>query len=376
MPKERKTMKTIAMNYKTILFPVVLFLLSVNFLQAQSFTESKRIERIFPVSSSTSVEIINKYGKIHIVSWEKDSVGIDIELTVKSNNLSKLNNIIDNIDFDFTSTDYYVIAETEFGRRYNSLFESIKDLAETIILSDNVVGIDYTVQVPKNIELKINNKYGDVYIDDHVGDLRLNLSNGDLKANELTGNTVINLEIGDGVINYIQDGKLDIAYSEFEVKRAEKLNLFCRSSKVDIGEVNDLTLNSRRDKLFINSTKTLSGETYFSDVYVYDMTSELNFTMKYGSLNMEHIQPGFSFLNINSNYTDINLTFDSGCSYMVDVNHTNATFTYPEKLGVIEEKVIDKDEKEMNTYGKIGNAETSSKVRVTALKGTITIIHK
>jgi len=364
------------MNYKTILFPVVLFLLSVNFLQAQSFTESKRIERIFPVSSSTSVEIINKYGKIHIVSWEKDSVGIDIELTVKSNNLSKLNNIIDNIDFDFTSTDYYVIAETEFGRRYNSLFESIKDLAETIILSDNVVGIDYTVQVPKNIELKINNKYGDVYIDDHVGDLRLNLSNGDLKANELTGNTVINLEIGDGVINYIQDGKLDIAYSEFEVKRAEKLNLFCRSSKVDIGEVNDLTLNSRRDKLFINSTKTLSGETYFSDVYVYDMTSELNFTMKYGSLNMEHIQPGFSFLNINSNYTDINLTFDSGCSYMVDVNHTNATFTYPEKSGVIEEKVIDKDEKEMNTYGKIGNAETSSKVRVTALKGTITIIHK
>ncbi len=376
MPKERKTMKTITMNYKTILFLFVLFLSSVNFLQAQSFTESKRIERIFPVSSSTSVEIINKYGKIHIVSWKKDSVGIDIELTVKSDNLSKLNNTMDNIDFDFTSTDYYVIAETEFGRRYNSLFESIKDLAETILPSDNVVEINYTVQVPKSIELKINNKYGDVYIDDHAGDLRLNLSNGDLKANELTGNTVISIEIGDGVINYIQDGKLDIAYSEFEVKRAEKLNLFCRSSKVDIGEVSYLTLNSRRDKLFINSTKTLSGETYFSDVYVYNLTRELNFTMKYGSLNMDYIQPGFSFLNINSNYTDINLTFDSGCSYMVDVNHTNATFTYPEKSGVIEEKVIDKDEKEMNTYGKIGNAETSSKVRVTALKGTITIIHK
>ena len=369
-------MKTKNMNYKTTLLPVVLFLLSASFLQAQSFTESKRIERIFPVTSSTSVEIINKYGKVHIVSWDKDSVGIDIELMVKSDNLSKLNKIMDNIDFDFTSTDYYVIAETEFGSRYNSLFESIKNLAETLIPSDNVVEIDYTVQVPKTIELKINNKYGDVYIDDHSGDLRLNLSNGDLKVNELTGNTVINIEIGDGMINYIQDGKLDIAYSEFEIKRAEKLTIFCRSSKMDIGEANDLTINSRRDKLFINSTKTLSGETYFSDVYVYDLTSELNFTMKYGSLNMDYIRQGFSFLNINSNYTDINLTFDSGCSYMVDVNHTNAAFTYPEKLAVIEEKVIDKGEKEMNSYGKIGNAETSSKVRVTALKGTITIIHK
>ncbi len=369
-------MKTTTMNCKALLFPVIFFLLFTCILQAQSFTESKRIERVFPVSSSTSVEIINKYGKIHILSWNKDSVGIDIKLTVKSDNLSKLNKIMDNIDFDFTSTEYYIIAETEFGRRYNSFFESIKDLAETIIPSDNVVEIDYTVQVPKTIELKINNKYGDVYIDDHAGDLRLNLSNGDLKVNELTGNSVINIEIGDGVINYIQNGKLDIAYSEFEVKRAEKLNLFCRSSKVDVGEVNDLSMNSRRDKLFINSIQTLSGETYFSDVYVYDLSSELNLTMKYGSLNMDYIQQGFSFLNINSSYTDINLTFDAGCSYLVDVNHTNAAFTYPEESAVIEEKIIDEDEEKINTYGKIGSAETSSKVSITALKGTITIIHK
>lgn len=364
------------MNCKAVLIPVILFLLFPGVLQAQSFTESKRIEKIFPVSSSTSLEIINKYGKIHIVSWEKDSVGIDIELTVKSDNISKLNDIMDNIDFDFTSTDYYVIAETEFGRRYNSFFESIKDLAESLIPSDNVVSIDYTVQVPKDLELKINNKYGDVYIDDHAGDLRLTLSNGDLKVNELTGNAVISIEIGNGMINFIREGKLDIAYSEFEVKRAEILNVFSRSSKVDIGEIDDLSLNSRRDKLFINSMESLSGETYFSDVYVYNLSRELNFTMKYGSLNMDKIRKGFSFLNINSNYTDINLTFVSGCSYMLDVNHTNAPFTYPQKLGVIEEKVIDEYDKAINTYGKIGNAETSSKVSITALKGTITIIHK
>lgn len=369
-------MKTITMSCKTVLIPVILFLLFPGFLQAQSFTESKRIERTFPVSSSTSLEIINKYGKIHIVSWDKDSVGIDIELTVKSDNLSKMNDIMDNIDFDFTSTDYYVIAETEFGKRYNSFFESIKDLAESLIPSDNVVEIDYTVQVPKSIELKINNKYGDVYIDDHAGDLRLTLSNGDLKVNELTGNAVINIEIGNGVVNSIREGKLDIAYSEFEIKRAGTLNVFSRSSEVDIGEIHDLTLNSRRDKLFINSTESLSGETYFSDVYVYDLSGELNFTMKYGSLNMESIRKGFSFLNVNSNYTDINLTFEPTCSYMLDVNHTNAAFTYPQQLGAIEEKVIDEGDKEINTYGKIGRDETSSKVSITALKGTITIIHK
>jgi len=364
------------MNYKIISIIAVFLLLSPGLLHAQSFTESKRIEKIFPITSSTSVEIINKYGKIHILSWEKDSVGINIELTVKSDNLSKLNKIMNNIDFDFTTTDYYIIAETEFGKKYNSLFENIKNLAESLIPTDNVVEINYTVQVPGSIELKINNKYGDVYIDNHAGNLRLNISNGDLKVNELTGNAVINVENGDGVINSILKGKLDIAYSDFEIKEAGKINLFCRSSRIDIGLIDDLTLNSRRDKLFIDKMSKISGETYFSDVYIYDLSNDLNLTLKYGSLNMESIREGFSFLNINSNYTDLNLTVDPGCSYLVDINHTNAEFTYPEALGVFEEKVINEKEREMNTYGKIGEAETSSKVKITAIKGTITIIQK
>jgi hypothetical protein len=369
-------MKTIIMNYRNIHLTGILILFSVCILHAQSFTESKKIERIFPATTSTTVEIINKYGKVHILSWDKDSVGFDIELTVKSDNLSKVKKIMENIDFDFTSTDYYVIAETEFGKRYNSLFESIKNLAESLIPSDNVVEIDYTVQVPETIELKINNRYGDVYIDNHAGNLRLNLSNGDLKVNEITGTADIQIEIGDGVINHIQEGKLDIAYSDFEIKDAGKLNIFCRSSRVNIGVINDLSLDSRRDKLFIDEINMISGETYFSDVYVYDILQELNLTMKYGSLNMENIRQEFSFLNINSNYTDINLTFDSGSSYLVDINHTNAEFTYPERLAVVEEKVLDKDAKDLNTYGKIGSSDSSSKVKVTAVKGTITIIHK
>ena len=364
------------MNYRKLIPAVLLATIFVGGLYAQSFSESKRIEKIFPLNSTTSVEIINKYGKVHILSWDKDSVSIVIELSVKSDNIPKLNKIMDNIDFDFTSTDYYVIAETQFGKRYNSLFESLKNLAETFIPSDNIVEIDYTIQIPSDNELKVNNKFGDVYIDNHSGNFRLTLSNGDFKANELTGDATIGIEIGDGVINYMKNGKLDIAYSEFEVKKADRLNIYCRSSRIDIGTMNDLSLNSRRDKLYLDETAVISGETYFSDIRVYDFTKELNLTMKYGSLNMENIHRDFSFLNINSNYTDVNLTFEMESSYLVDVNHTNAEFSYPEELAVMEEKMIDENDKELNTYGKVGNKETSSKVKVTAVKGKVNIFHK
>ena len=165
-------MKITIMNYKKIYLPWIFILAWIPGLSAQSFTESKKIERVFPVISSTTVEIINKYGKIHVLSWDKDSVGIDIELTVKSDDLNKVRKVMNTIDFDFTNTDYYVIAETEFGKKYNSLFENIKKFAESLIPSDNVVDIDYIVQVPETIELKINNKYGDVYIDNHKGNIK------------------------------------------------------------------------------------------------------------------------------------------------------------------------------------------------------------
>ncbi|UCG27738.1 MAG: DUF4097 family beta strand repeat protein [Bacteroidales bacterium] len=364
------------MNYKKLILAGMMAAFITVIIQAQSFSESKRIEKAFPVNSSTSIEIFNKYGKVHVLSWEKDSVSVVIELTVKSDNLSKLNKIMDNIDFDFTSTDYYIIAKTQFGKRYNSLFESLKNLAETFIPSDNVVEIDYIIQIPDNIELKVNNKFGDVYIDNHSGKFRLNLSNGDFKANELTGDATIGIEIGNGVINYIKNGKLDIAYSEFEIKEADRLNIYCRSSRIDIGIINDLSLNSRRDKLYLDETGIISGETYFSNIRIYNFTKELNLTMKYGSLNMENIHGNFSFLNINSYYTDVNLTFEKESSYLVDVNHTNAEFSFPEELSVMEEKVIDANDSELNTYGKVGTKDTSSKVKVTAVKGKINIFHK
>jgi hypothetical protein len=369
-------MKIMIMNYKNIILTWIFFFIWIAGLRAQSFTESKKIEKIFPASSSTSVEIINKYGKIHVLSWDKDSIGIDIELTVKSDDLSKVKKVMNTIDFGFTNTDYYVIAETEFGKRYNSLFENIKNLAESLIPSDNVVEINYTVQIPETIEMKINNKYGDVYIDNHKGKMKIHISNGDLKANDIKGTADIHIEIGNGVINHIEEGRLDIAYSEFEIKNGGDLVIYCRSSKVDIGSIRSINLDSRRDKLFVNEINRISGETYFSDLHIYDITGELNLTMKYGSLDLEYIQSVFSFLNVNSNYTDINLNFDQGSSYLMDVNHTNAEFTYPERLGIIEEKVIDRDRKELNTYGKIGDSEHSSKVKITAIKGTITIIHK
>lgn len=364
------------MIYKGI-FQICLFLtfLAGN-LFSQTFSESARIEKVFKTRPSTMVDITNKYGMIHIVPWEKDSVRILIELSVKSSSISRLDKIMNNIAFDFTDTDYYIIVKTVFGKKYNKLFDELRNLAETFIPSDNVVKIDYTVMMPEENELNIHNKFGNIYIDNHSGDLNLVLSNGDLKANALNGNVIIDLNMGDGVINYIKNGKLNISYSNLRIKNTNELTLGTRTSKINIDTVNNLKIHSRRDKYYIEKSTSISGETYFSNLWVYDLSKDLNLILKYGSLNLEYIHNDFSFLNINSNYTDLSLVFERDAAYQIDISHKNTGITYPEYLGKLEKKAIDVKEKEFMTYGRMGNRDNSSKVKIDAIKGTIYIIHK
>jgi len=351
-------------------------MLTVAPLMSQQY--SRRIVKSFKVNNSTTVDIFNKYGKIHIATWEKDSVTFNIDLRIKASNDSKLNKLKSNIDFDFTGTEYYVIAKTRIGKNTNSVFNDLADMASSLLSSENQVTIDYLVMMPKHINLKLENKYGDVYIDDFEGNINLTLSNGELKANDLNGNSVINIGSGDGTVNTIKDGKLVISYSDFHIKEVDRLSVESRSSRINIEQVNFLKLNSRRDKLYLPDVSELYGESYWSDFTIHKLRKELNFNMNSGNLSIDDIQKGFSFIQIISEYTDLDLVFERGASYEIDItHHEDAILSYPGQLANLQTKVISEDDKQKLTYGKIGSGISGSKVKISASKKcTINIIHK
>lgn len=339
---------------------------------------SKKIVRSFSVNNSTTVDIYNKYGKIHIVTWEQDSVMFNIDLQIKASSDSRLNKLKSKIDFDFTGTDYYVIARTKIGNSSNNIIDDLADIAGSIMPGDNRVTIDYLVMMPKHINLKIENKFGDIYIDDLNGNVNLTLSNGELKANELNGNTVVTLSSGDAIINFVKDGNLLISYSDFQIKNAENINIESRSSRINIEQAGFVKLKSRWDKFYIPEVSDLYGESYWSEFNIYKLTHELNFNFKYGNLNIDGIQRGFSFIQINSEYTDLDLIFERGSVYDIDItHHEDVTLNYPRQLAKLQNKEIDSADKQVLTYGKIGVGTSGSKVKISAPKKcTINIVHK
>lgn len=364
-------MKPLNMKYNRIKFTLALLVIAGTIVSGQTYTESRKIERSFPASSETRLDLTNKYGTVQVIPWKKDSVYIEIDLYVKSGSNSKLDRIIRNIDFEFTDTRYYIVAETSFGNKYSTFFSDLKDISGTIIPSKNQVEINYTVHVPGSMNINIANKYGDIYMDDMKGAVSINLSNGDLKANSLIGDANISLNFGNGIINELGNARMNISYADIEIGKAGQLNIESKSSKIRLQEVNILKTNSRRDKYTVTHTGNLFGESWFSDIWLYHLGEEINFSPRYGVLKADTIPRDFSFINISTEYTDLTMHFDREASFLLEImKHDQVILRMPEEYGELE--VIDEEAEAVHLRGMIGrDANTASRVKITAPKKCI-----
>lgn len=105
------------------LFPIVGY---------SQFTETKEIRKQFKVSPETQIEISNKYGKIELNIWDKDSVVFEIKIKVEEKKLSKLEKAIDAIDFDFNHSQHFLIVRTTVGQYKSEFQKEILKFKETV----------------------------------------------------------------------------------------------------------------------------------------------------------------------------------------------------------------------------------------------------
>jgi hypothetical protein len=338
------------MIYRTILAVFLVLFVDTGTLSGQVYSDRK--VREYKVTDKTTVEVSNKYGKVHVITWDKDSVRFEADLRISASNYQKMDKLRDNINFDFNATKTFVVAKTVFTNQATI----ISDFVDAFIPS-NTVSINYMVYVPEYVTLKVDNKFGDIYMDDFNGNLEIILSNGDLKANKLSGAPIVRVSAGNGTINSISDGKVYASYSDLQIRT-----------------------DSRRDKFIIGRINELSASGYFSVFNIETLNRDLRSTLKYGNIVVHQINDAFSLINIDSEYADIDLYFNRATSYNLDITHqSDVLINLPANLAKIETRVLNESEKIMLTYGRIGNTatETSHKVKINAPKKcNINIIHR
>jgi len=331
--KGEKDMLKYSLKIFCVLF-VICFAFQSN---AQSFSEVKTINKTFPLERSTRISASNKYGIVHIVPWEKDSVKFEIRVSVSSDKNSKLTDILDDIWVNFSSDDYLISASTEIGRKKRNILSDFKKIAESLLTSQSNIQINYKIFLPVYIDIEIANKYGDVFIDDHKGDFKLNLTNGNFKAGELGGICDINFSFGSGNIQKLANAKLILLNAELDIQTSNQINIIdSRVSEIIVKDVEFLRVNSRRDKFYLTNVGSLFGKTDFTDISINRLNKEINTEMQYGSIVIGMDSPGFTAIDIESEFTDIYINYSPNVNYHSIIEASKIKLEVPEDIKVQE----------------------------------------
>ncbi len=362
--------KATAMTYKILLFSSLIVLLAIR-SSGQGDSETRIFMKTVAVNRQSTLEVTNKYGTIHITPWSKDSASIRAEVKAFASSQSKLRKMFGGINVNITETNLVVRASTDFTQSINMLFEDFKGMTSKLISYDSRVEINYYISVPEYLNLKIENRYGDLYMEDCTGTFYASLSNGSFKANSLGNGSSVTLAFCDVKINRMKSGKIDASFSEIAIGESEDLTINSISSRYDIKIIGNIQTESRRDKFYITNSATIKGNSYFSDFNLDKLSRELNLTARYGSVSVDLIEKSFENINITSSYSDLTLGFDQGCSYNLDIRHINAFVVTPEKDAKTERKTLNEEKKEYMTFGTVGRSQGNTKVKIDATRGNI-----
>ncbi len=361
------------LNCKITLLIAIALALRLN-VAGQTYERSREVNKSFPVKKNTEIQVINKYGNIHVVNWEKDSVKFEIELVVKGNKQSKIQKNYEMVDFEFTQTDYYVVAQTMFDSNKGAFWDEVSDLASTIFSGSNRTQIDYKVYMPSTCPLKIENKFGNVYIGELNARADIVISNGDLKAGKFLNDLQLEIDFGNVGIRSMKDADITAGYAEFDVKNAGSLNIESKSSTFEFGDVAELQIDSRRDKFTIEEVESVKGNMSFSDLKIEYFTSQSMLSADYGSMDFQSVAAGFRVIKIDAKYTDIDLNFEGNAAYLLDLQHTDKTdVSLPQAAAGFEKNPVKENEAFIRTKGTIGEGSGLPVVEIKIESGHIFI---
>jgi hypothetical protein len=333
---------------------------------AQNSSETRSFMKAFPVGREKTLELTNKYGTVQITTWKKDSAYIRAEIKAFAPSREKLTDMFEGVTVSFTEAGSIIKAQTVFTQNINRLFESFKGMTSKIISYDSRIEINYFVNVPEYMNIKIDNRYGDLYMESCTGKLSASVSNGSFKANAIGKESSLTISFCDATIGSIASGTIDASFSEFSADEIGDVTINSISSKYDIKKAGKVLFESRRDKFAFNTIESMRGNSYFTDFSVRTLMKELSLTTRYGNIKTESIDKGFESINLNSGYAEIFLNFTENTSYSLDVRHINTFLALPSKNSKTEQKTLDEDKKEYITFGTIGTNPGTVKVKIDA----------
>lgn len=314
--------------FKTIIL-LIFFgsIITTGYSRGKLHVESKVIKKEFDnVSSNSVISITNKFGQIEVLTWNKDKVLIEVEITVKNKSGNKSKKMLEEITIDFNSSNDLIEAVTKFEVKQG----------KTTINKNNQKEINYKIKMPATGNLKVRNSFGDVYVNHLLGKTDLLVKYGSFRAGKLMNQkNKIELHFSkSGSIDFVKDANLGLHYSDLEIIKSENLKVDLEFSNLEIGQLDVISGDSRYDKLQIKSVTEVRLKSQFSKISIGTVYKSILIDNAYGSFSIKQVDSGFERLNIVNQFASIKIGFAPKASFKITARIVFATMNYPNNWNI------------------------------------------
>lgn len=307
-------------NFKILLlllFPVLAY-------GAKGDSEFKRtITKEFSNGSNSTLSVSNKYGKVTIHTWSRNSIKATIVITGFGKNVEEAQSVSNMVDIAANSNSNSASFQTVYNpsgnnNKWFSWGSGKKD-------SKDYVNIDYDIFVPDDLaRLAIDNNFGDVITDvlSFPASINMNYCNYDIKEAQKT----LDLRM-----NYCQKGRIGKAdavtikanYSNIRSESIGSLITSSNYSEYMLGTVGRLEVKGNYDEYTVAKAGSFISRCTYTDFHIGEVQAEITASLVYGDLTIKSVTSAFKKGDLHLTYADVKLGFHQNVAFQLKVHLNN-----------------------------------------------------
>ncbi|MDN5202556.1 hypothetical protein QQ008_14305 [Fulvivirgaceae bacterium BMA10] len=331
------------------------------------YDKKKEIKKTFKVTKDANLELHNRFGEVHVNTWDKNEITAEITVIAKTSDDRRAQEILDRIEINImdNSPSGTIKIKTEIEQRSRSWFSSSS--------GDNFE-INYLISMPKTNDLEVTHSHGDLYIDQLNGDVSVNLSHGRIKTEELNGDGYIKLAHGNGGgIKSLNNGRLTVShYRKLNIDYLGSVDVGMAHTSFDILKADDLELEVRHSNFGIGEINKLDCDLAHSNLDLGTLNNSIEVTVSHGNVDIERVSSNFSSIELRGSHSDFDLNLDRGASAKLDLGTSHGSVKYDRSA--IDFDYISEQSHSAKYRGTLGNQSSpKSRIFATASHGDIRI---
>jgi len=297
---------------------IALLLFSATMARTAGADYTKQYRKGWSKNGVTGIQISNKFGEVKVNNMGGDSITIKVLITIDNASESKTRDMMNRIKITLQKNGDIISGNTDIEEGFRG---------------NNSFTIDYLINAPKDKNLNITNKYGNIVLSELDAKGEFDVSYGSMTAGKMqspAGSPIkISVAYGKADLETINNAEIDVKYSKLNADEITNLRLTTKYSGVNMRKVGQINLDSKYDSFAIDEIDKLRAVSKYTNYKIDLLTGDFDLDTGYGSVRINKVDPKFGKIAITNSYGGITIGL-SGLNYTIDANCDYCDINYPE----------------------------------------------